>query len=74
MNPLSIDADLPPAARHVAHCLQEEGPLTRQELVDMTSLPERTVADALERLVANDLAGYRQEWRDARRRRYHLIE
>lgn len=74
MKPLSVNGNLPPAARHVAHCLQEEGPLTQQEIRKLTNQPKRTIDSALERLIEEGLVGYRQEWHDARRRRYHLIE
>jgi len=50
MDPLALEADLPPAARHVAHVLQERGPCTQPELVEITTLPETTVDDALARL------------------------
>ena len=48
MDPLELDADLPPAARHVAHVLQEaEGPLAAQEIAALTSMPRATVKQAL---------------------------
>lgn len=74
MKPLDLDADLPPSARHVAHVLQEEGSLTQQEIVELTRHPERTVDDALKRLVDEGFADWRQEWHDARRRRYYLVD
>lgn len=73
MNPLELDADLPPSARHVAHALQEEGPLTRRELIDFTTLPETTIDDALQRLVSEGLVSAQKQWRDARCRRYSLM-
>jgi transcription initiation factor IIE alpha subunit len=42
--------DLPPSARYVLHILEEHGELTRQDLLEETGLPERTLQDALERL------------------------
>lgn len=73
MNPLDLDADVPPSARHVAHCLQEEGPLTHRELVRLTSLPETTVDDALQRLIEEGYITWRKEFFDARSRRYSLV-
>lgn len=32
MNPLALEAYVPPAIRYVAYCLQEDGPLTPQEV------------------------------------------
>jgi len=72
MEPLTVDADLPPAARHVAHVLQEAGPCTQPELVAVTTLPESTVDDAIQRLVDEDLVESRQRWADARGREYAL--
>ncbi|WP_049979378.1 MarR family transcriptional regulator [Halolamina rubra] len=72
MEPLSVDADLPPAARHVAHVLQERGPCTQPELVEITTLPETTVDDALARLVEEGLVDVTQRWGDARGHRYEL--
>lgn len=74
MDPLTVDVDLPPAARHVAHALQEAGPCTQPELVELTRIPETTVDDALQRLVDEDLVEPRQRWHDARGRRYELVE
>jgi len=50
MDPLELEADLPPAARHVAHVLQERGACTQRELIEMTGSPPRTVAQALQHL------------------------
>jgi len=45
-----IDEDLPPSCRCVIQALRYYGPeLSRQELVEATGLPERTLDDALER-------------------------
>lgn len=44
------DNPLPPSAKYVAHVLRAEGPLTRQELIEETDLPERTLDKALETL------------------------
>ena len=72
MNPLELEADLPPAARHVAHVLQERGPCTQPELVEVTTLPETTVDDALARLAEEELIDVTQRWLDARGHRYDL--
>ncbi len=74
MDPLSVDAELPPAARHVAHVLQERGPCTQPELVEITTLPETTVDDALARLVDEELVDVTQRWIDARGHRYELSD
>ena len=63
MDPLALEADLPPAARHVAHVLQERGPCTQPELVEITTLPETTVDDALARLALPLLIGQTQRAR-----------
>ena len=72
MNPLELEAELPPAARHVAHVLQERGPSTQPELVEVTTLPETTVDDALARLAEEGLVDVTQRWTDARGHRYEL--
>jgi uncharacterized membrane protein len=42
---------LPPSCRYVLDVLERaDGELTRQELLDETELPERTLDEALERL------------------------
>lgn len=52
MEPLELDADLPPSCRHVAHALQEaDRPLTQRELTEVTGSPRSTVKQALKRLV-----------------------
>ena len=66
MDPLALEADLPPAARHVAHVLQERGPCTQPELVEITTLPETTVDDALARLALPLLIGQTQRARASR--------
>lgn len=49
------DADLPPSSIHVRHILEDlGGEATRQELLEETELPERTVDDALTKLEQND--------------------
>lgn len=42
--------DLPPSCRYVLNVLEREGKLTRQELLEETSLPESTLDDALRTL------------------------
>jgi len=74
MEPLAIDADLPPSARHVAHALQEEGPLTQRELIVLTSLPASTVDDALVRLSDQGLLTSRRRLDDNRKQQYELNE
>lgn len=71
MEPLSLDADVPPSARHVAHALQEAGPCTQPELIELTTLPETTVDDALARLVDADLVRIHPR-HDGRGRTYQL--
>jgi len=41
---------LSPSCKYVFYVLDEQGPLTRQELQDRTGLPERTLDEALETL------------------------
>lgn len=48
-SPTALD-DLPPSARYVHHVLEEHGELTRQDLLEVTGLPERTLQDALDHL------------------------
>ncbi len=72
MEPLELDADLPPSCRHVAHVLQERGPCTQPELVEITTLPESTVDDALARLAQEGVVDVTQRWTDARGHRYEL--
>ena len=42
--------DLPPSAKYVHYVLEEDAPLTREELLDETGLCERTLDRALDRL------------------------
>lgn len=74
MDPLAIDgtADLPPSCRHVAHALQEAGPLTQPELIELTTLPKATVDDALQRLVNDSLVTPVHRGCDARGRLYRF--
>lgn len=46
--------DLPPSCRYVLYVLEQEGRLTRQELLAVTGLPEQTVDWALESLTDRD--------------------
>lgn len=46
--------DLPPSCRFVLDVLAREGELTRQELLDETTLPESTLDDALRTLENRD--------------------
>lgn len=73
MNPLTIDADVPPAARHVAHVLQEEGPLTRRDIIELTGHKERTADQALADLREAGVVSYRKTWCDARCWSYDII-
>lgn len=72
MTPLEIDADLPPSARHVAHALQEAGPCSQPELIEITTLPKATVDDALQRLVEEELVQPNPRACDGRGRLYRL--
>jgi len=48
MDPLELEADLPPAARYVAHVLQEaDDPLDAQEIAQITAMPRGTLKGAL---------------------------
>lgn len=72
MKPLTLEADLPPSARYCAHVLQEEGPLTHSEFIELTKLPESTVDDALARLIDEGLVNPSQRLFDSRGREYRL--
>ena len=49
-------SELPPSAKYVYHVLknEDEGKLTRSELIAETDLPERTIDEALETLKNRD--------------------
>lgn len=57
MNRHAIDDDiddLPPSAKYVLDVVERKGPIRRQELLNETDLPERTVDRALDRLHTGD--------------------
>ena len=41
---------LPPSALYVEDVVERLGPITRQEILEETGIPERTLDDALDRL------------------------
>ncbi|WP_135827318.1 MarR family transcriptional regulator [Halorussus halobius] len=55
MTSLKIDSDavrdLPPSAKLVYLVLKEAGPLTQQDVIERTLLPDRTARGALDELV-----------------------
>ncbi|AWB27935.1 MarR family transcriptional regulator [Halococcoides cellulosivorans] len=65
--------ELPPSAKLVTKVLDDEGPLSKAELVDRSLLPDRTVRDALDRLEAVEMVESRRDLRDARRQVYSLV-
>lgn len=48
--PAGDETDLAPSCRYVLYVLEQEGDLSRQELLELTGLPEQTVDWALESL------------------------
>ncbi|MBW6451113.1 MAG: MarR family transcriptional regulator [DPANN group archaeon] len=65
--------DLPPSAKFVYKMLQYEGEqLTQKELIELTSLPDRTVRYALQLLVKKDIIDKRKSLRDIRQDLYSL--
>ncbi|WP_082146836.1 MarR family transcriptional regulator [Halostagnicola sp. A56] len=65
-------ADLPPSAKLVYLILQEGGEMTQAELRDRTTLPDRTVRYALERLDAAGVLRSRPSASDARQSLYSI--
>lgn len=61
--------ELPPSPSYVYYVLNQEGPLTQPELAEETTLPQRTVRWALERLKDEGLVK-EQLTQDARQPRY----
>jgi len=64
--------ELPPSAKFVATTLAREGPMSRGALVEATTLPERTVRHAIDRLEGVDVVASRPSYTDARKRVYRL--
>lgn len=64
------DADLPPSAKFVYKTLEYEGPQTQQELAE--DLPQRTVREAVNRLIDCDVVSERFSFTDARKKVYSL--
>jgi len=72
MDPLELDADVPPSARHVAHVLQEEGPCSLSDVRRYTSLPKRTATEAIARLEEEGIATSVPRLHDSRGNVYRL--
>jgi len=67
-------ADLPPSAKLIYKCLEENGSATQRELVAESRLPMRTTRYALDRLESADLVESETDLQDARRRCYYLTD
>ena len=65
--------ELPPAAKLTYLALRDRGPSLSRDLAETTTLSMRTVRDALERLEDADIATHEPSVRDARARRYKLV-
>ena len=63
---------LPPSVKLVYHVLQESGRITQKDLIRETSLPERTVRYALNRLRDEELLEMRHSFADARQVLYSI--
>lgn len=61
-----MNDDLPPSARYVYYVLEQEGSMTRQELLEELGLPERTLDRALETLHSGDYISKTRENTDSR--------
>lgn len=66
--------DLPPSCRYVLYVLEQEGTLTRQELLAVTGLPEQTVDWALESLTDRDRLDKARDPTDLRQVVYDVRE
>jgi len=66
--------DLPPSCKLVYLVLQEDGAVTLSELIDKTTLPNRTVRRAISRLVDRDLVERRPFVGDARQELFELVD
>ena len=65
---------LPPAPTCLYKTLEHEGPLSGQDLIERSYLPERTAEDAIARLRESGLVSVKQRPGDAREREYRLVE
>lgn len=63
---------LPPSAKLVKMVLEYEGPLTFEELLNKTALPERTLRYAISALTARGVIRRLRDHNDARKRIYSL--
>ncbi|WP_049925359.1 MarR family transcriptional regulator [Halopiger goleimassiliensis] len=64
--------DLPPSAQFVLWVLEDEGPLTQQELAEKITLPKRTVRYALTRLEDEGIVESQTYLKDARQSLYTI--
>ena len=64
--------ELPPSCQYVLHVLQEKQPLTLQEIVDETELPESTAQWALRRLKNCGHISADRDPKDLRRDEYKI--
>ena len=63
-----------PSAKFVYYVLEDQGPVPREELVELTRLPERTVDCAINDLEDAELVTQERDHYDARRVVYRLTE
>ena len=63
---------LPPSAQYVYYVLDEEGPLSRQQLLEELKLNKRTLDRALDRLQINDHVEKKRDHSDLRRVIYRI--
>jgi DNA-binding MarR family transcriptional regulator len=74
MQPLDLDADVPPSARHVAHVLQEtDEPLTMNEIAELAGMPQPTVKHAIRYLRDADAIESRPQLADTRAKVYERV-
>jgi DNA-binding MarR family transcriptional regulator len=57
---------LPPSAKFVRYVLEEDGPCTRQELIEKTELPEDSIDNAVSELSEREIATKTRESGDLR--------
>ncbi|MFX0091146.1 MAG: MarR family transcriptional regulator [Candidatus Hodarchaeota archaeon] len=65
--------NLPPSSKYVYFVLLELGPLTRKQLRDITNLKERTLSNALNKLIQNNLVNKQQGASDLREKIYYVF-
>lgn len=64
--------EYPPAAKYVRYVLRDNDPMTKKALVEETGLIPRTVRNALDALIEDDVVAVDIKPGDARQRLYRL--